>query len=138
MNVPQLALQHRVFAVLHDALLDLRFHLGHDLLDPRGMDATVRDQFRERLARDRLTHLVEARHHDHAGRVVHDQVHARRLFDRADVPTLTPDDPPLHIIRRNRNRPHGRLRHILRGIPLHGAENNLPRFSLPSFWASSV
>jgi hypothetical protein len=118
---------------LIDAFAGPRGGLLDDLLDPRRVHPPVGDQSLERLDRDRLAHLVEARDHDHARRVVHDDVHAGRLLDRADVPPLAPDDPPLHVVRRDRDRPHRALAGVLGRVPLHRHQRDLARLLLRLF-----
>ncbi len=70
-------------------LLDVPFHLrlraGDDLLDPRGVDAAVGDEFLQREPGDFAADHVEGGDDHHAGRVVDDHVHAGGLLEGQDV-----------------------------------------------------
>ena len=91
-------LVRRRLALLANLLLDLLLGLGDDLLDPRRMDPPVLDQLRQRQARDLAAHRIEARQRHRVGRVVDDQVHAGRRFERANVAALSADDAALHLL----------------------------------------
>ena len=45
-------------------------------------------------------------------------VHTGELLERADVPSLAPDDAPLHVVRGNVHRADGRTGGLIRGVPL--------------------
>ena len=81
MHALDVALQHRLLADLPDVLLHLLLRQVDDFLDPRRVDAAVRDQLLHRDLRHLAPHRVEAVHHDHARRVVDDHVHAGRLLE---------------------------------------------------------
>ena len=93
--------------------------LGH-FLDARGVDAAVLEQFRERPPGHLAAHGVEGGDHDRLRRVVDDQVDAGGLLERADVPPLAADDPPLHVVRRQRHGGDEPLRDVIRRAPLDG------------------
>jgi hypothetical protein len=81
-----------------DPGVDLLPRLVDDLLDPPRMDAPVGDELLESNASDLTADGIEARDDDGVGGIVDDHVHARRQLERADVPTLAPDDSPFHLV----------------------------------------
>ena len=93
--------------------------LGH-FLDARGVDAAILQEFREHAPGRLAAHGVERGDHDRLRRVVDDQIDAERLLERADVPPLAPDDPPLHVVRRQRHGGDEPLRDVVRRAPLDG------------------
>ena len=107
-------LEHRLLAGLHDVLLELGLRLVVHLLDPRGMDAAVLDQAVERHARDFAAQRVERREHDGVRSVVDDEVDAREVLERADVPALAADDSALEVVRSELHHRHGRLGRVAR------------------------
>ena len=74
------------------------------------------------LAADR----VEAGQDDRLGGVVDDDVDAGGGFEGADVPPLAADDPPLHLLGRQRHRAHDVLGDVVRRVPLDGQGDHLP------------
>lgn len=52
---------------------------------------------------------------------------AGRLLERADVPPLAPDDPPLHVVARQIHDRHGGLDGVLGGAALDGLGDDLSR-----------
>ena len=84
-----------------------------------GMDAPVLQQLLERHARDLAAHAVEARQHDRVRRVVDDEVDAGEVLQRADVAALTADDAALHVVGRQLDDRHRRLRRVAGREALH-------------------
>ena len=91
---------HRLLPRLDDALIDVALGLLDDLLDAPRMDAAVGDQALQREAADLAAHRLEARDDHGVGRVVDDDVHPGRRFERADVAALAADDAALHFVGR--------------------------------------
>jgi hypothetical protein len=125
MEIVEAELERRGFAFLPDRLFHLRFDLFDDLLDTGGMDAAVGDQSRDRLARHLTAVRIERREDDRAGRIVHDQLDAGRLLERADVAPFTSDDPPLHVVARQIDDRHGSFDGVLGGAALNGVGDDL-------------
>ena len=92
-------------ARLADHELDLGAGLGDDFLDAARVDPAVGHQLREGDAGHLPADRVEAGEDDGLGRVVDDQVDARRLLEGPDVAALAADDPALHLVRRAGGRP---------------------------------
>src|SRR5262249_14888749 len=97
------------FPFLADALPELRADLLDDLLDARRVDAAVDDELLESLARDLPAQRLEGADDDRLGRVVDDQVDARRRLERPDVATLAADDAALQGVGRKLHDRHRRL-----------------------------
>ena len=64
------------------------------------MDSTVGDEAFERQPPDFTADRLEARHHHGVGRVVDDDVDARRCLERTDVAALAADDAAFHLVGR--------------------------------------
>src|SRR4029077_799149 len=90
---------HGLLARLEQRTVDLGARLVHHFLDPARVDTPVRDQPLQGQATHLAPYGIEARHHHCVRRVVDDDVHTGRRLERADVPTLAPDDATLHLIR---------------------------------------
>src|SRR5260221_424739 len=121
----------RLLTGLHDGDVDLALRLVDHFLDAPGMDAPVRHELLQREPRHLAPDRIAARHHDGVLRVVDDHVHSRGEFERTDVPSLTPDDPTLHLVVRERHRGHGRFRRGIGGDPLNGEGHDLLCLTLP-------
>ena len=102
------------------------FTFSTTLLDAGRVDATVGDEPLDGLPRDLPAVRVEAREDDRAGRVVDDQLDARRLLERADVAALAADDPPLHVVAGQVDHGDRRLDGVLGGAALDGLGDDLP------------
>src|SRR6266508_1110167 len=111
-------LEHGLFAGLDDVLLDLGLGLVVGVLDPGRVDPAVFDQLRERQLRDLAPDAVEGREDDGLRCVVDDEVDAGQVLERADVASLAPDDPALHVVGRELDHGDGRLGGVARGDPL--------------------
>ncbi len=126
-EVSAVGLEHRLRAGLLDVVLDLGLRLVVHLLDPRRMDAAVLDQLDEgqlgRLAAD----AVEGREDDRLRRVVDDEVHPGEVLERADVPALAADDPPLHVVGRELDERHRRLGGMRGCDSLQRVRDEVPR-----------
>ena len=114
-----------LLAGLADDEIDLGARLGHDLLDPAGVDPAVAHQLRERDPGDLAADRVEAREDDRLRRVVDDQVDPGGLLERADVAALAADDPALHLVVRQVDDGHGVLRGVVRGDALHRGQDDV-------------
>src|SRR5205807_6972618 len=64
--------------------------------------------------------VVEGADDHHAGRVVHDHVHAGGLLEGADVAALAADDPALHVVRGNVHGADRGVGGVLGGVALDG------------------
>jgi hypothetical protein len=93
----------------HDEV-DFGAGLGHDFLDAAGVDAAVGHELGEGQAGDFAADRVEGADDDRFRGVVDDQVHARGLFEGADVASLATDDAALHLVvgQMDRRRPCAR------------------------------
>ncbi len=91
------------------------------------MDAAVGNQSLQREPRHFATHRIEAGDNDRLGGVVDDQIDAGRRLDRPDIAPFATDDPPLHLIGRQRHDADGLLGHIIAGIALNRQSENLLR-----------
>jgi hypothetical protein len=120
-------LEDRLLARLDDRVVDLGLRRVVRVLDPGRMDAAVLNQLRERQLRDLAADPVERRQDDCLGRVVDDEVNARQMLERADVPTLAADDATFHVVGRKLDDRHGRLCGVARGHPLEGVGDEVPR-----------
>ena len=88
------------------------------------MDPAVGDQRLQRPPGDLAADRIEAGDDDRVRRVVDDDVHAGRQLERADVPPLAADDPPLHLVVGQRDRGHGGLRRVLGRDALDGERDD--------------
>ena len=111
-------LQNRRFAGLADLRVDLFLCLLDHLLNAGGMDASVHDQFFQTDSGDLPAYGIEGGKNDCFGRVVDDQINARRRFERADIPALASDDPSLHLIVGQWDNGHRRLGYLIRRTSL--------------------
>ena len=130
-DVGDLHLRDGVLARTADPLLDLSLRTLVDLLDPRRLDPAVLDELLQRHARRLATNRVEAAEDHGLGRVVDDQVDPRRRFERADVSAFPADDPTLHIVARQGEDAHRRLRRLLGGDTLDRDRDDLASALLP-------
>ena len=85
-----------------DLLFDLLLGLGHDLFDSPRMDPAVGDQPLQGDAGDFPANGIEPGNDHGLGRVVDDQVYAGCRFQSADISPFPSDDPPLHLLVRER------------------------------------
>ena len=108
----------------HDQV-DLGPGLGDDFLDAAGVDAAVGDELGDRQSRDLAADRVEAGQHDGLGRVVDDQVDARRLLEGPDVAALAADDPALHLVGRQVHDRDRVLGGVVRGHALHRGDDDV-------------
>ena len=123
-------LEARPLALFLQVLLHLLLDLVHDLFDPGRVDPAVRDEALERQLGDLPSQGIVARDDDRLRRVVHDEVHAGRQLERADVPALAPDDAALHVVRGQVHDGHGGLHRVVRGERLDGRREHLARLAL--------
>ena len=124
-------LQHRLLADLQDVLLHLLLRLGDHLLDARRVDAAVLDQLGQREPGGLAADVVEGADDDHAGRVVHDHVHAGGLLEGADVAALAADDAALHVVGGDVHGADGGVGGVLGGVALDGGRQDLAGLSAP-------
>ncbi len=103
---------------LHDVLLELRLRLVVHLLDPRRVYAPVLDELVERQSSDLAAERVERRQHHRMRGVVDDEVDAREVLERADVPTFAADDAALEVVRCELDDRHRRLGRMAGGDAL--------------------
>ena len=106
-------------ARLLDHRVDLAASLLYRLLDARRMDAPVGDQLFQRDSRNLAANRVK-RGDDHGlRRIVDDQIHARRGFQRADVAALAADYATLHVVVRQCHDRYGGFGHMIGGALLY-------------------
>ena len=99
-----------------------------DLLDPRGVDAAVRNQFGEGDPGGLTAHRVETGQQDALRGVIDQHVHAGDLLEGPDVAALPADNPALHLVTGQRHgRDHG-LGGLLRGDALDAGHDDRSRF----------
>ena len=79
---------HRALSGLGDFLFNLLGDLVHHFLDAGGVNAAICDELVQAEAGDFTAHRVEAAQDDGFGGVVHNELHAGRRFQRADVRLL--------------------------------------------------
>src|ERR687897_667239 len=91
------------------------------------MDPAILYELLERQPRRLPPDRVERRQHDRLGRVVDDEVHTCRPLERADVPSLTTDDPALHVLGREREHGDGRLTRVFGSDALDSDRDDLAR-----------
>ena len=89
------------------------------------MDAAVHDELLQRDAGDLAAHRVERGDDDGLGRVVDDEVNARRRFEGADVAALAADDAALHVVVGQRHHGNGGLGHVVGGALLDGQRDDV-------------
>ena len=111
---------HGLFARLDDDAVDFLLRLLDFLLDAGRVDAPVGHQLAQRHACHFAAHGIVAADDDGFRRVVHDQVHAQRLLDGADVAALAADDAPLHLVGRQIDAAHRELADVVAGDALDG------------------
>ncbi len=98
---------------------------GDDLLDPAGVDPAIGHQALHREARHLAAHRIEAGEDHGLRRVVHDDIDAGDRLEGPDVSPLTPDDPALHVVARQRDDRHGGLGSVVDGQLLDGLRDDL-------------
>jgi hypothetical protein len=114
----------RLAGLAHDDL-DLGPGLGDDLLDATGVDAAVGDELGQGDPSNLAPDGVETGQDHGLGRVVDDQVDARRLLEGSDVAALAADDPPLHLVRWQVDDGNGVLGRMVGGHALHRGEHDV-------------
>jgi hypothetical protein len=111
-------------------LLDVLFDLGLGavvhLLDTGRMDASVLDELCERELRDLPADTVERGEDDGLRGVVDDEVDSGEVLEGPDVSALTANDPALHVVGRELDDRHGRLRSVARGNALKSVGDEVP------------
>ena len=127
MDVVDTQLQYRVLALALDGRVDLTTRFFDRLFDPGGMNTSVRDQALQRDTRHLAAHRLKAGQRDRLGRVVDDQIDAGEGLDRADVASLSADDPALHLVIGKRHDRNSRLCHLLGGKLLNGKRDDISR-----------
>ena len=76
--------------------------------------------------RDLAADGIERREHDRLRGVVDDEVDAGQVLERADVPPLPTDDPPLHVIAGELDERDRGLRRVARRHPLQRVGDEVP------------
>ena len=92
------------------------------------MDTAVGNQLMERETRNLAAHRVESREDDGLRRIVHNNLHTRRSFQRPDVTALTADDAAFHLVVVDMEDGYGVLDSSLCGDTLDGLHDNLLGF----------
>ena len=88
----------RALTSLHNLVIKLFLHLGNNLLDACGMDATVADQLVQGQTAHLATDGIEGRDNDGLGGVVDDDFHSAGCLQSTDVTTLTTYDAAFDVI----------------------------------------
>ena len=120
MQIVQSEVERDGFALLAHRLVGLVLHLLDDFLDPRGVNAAVRNETLDGLLGDLAAVGVEAGQDDGARRVVHDEIDAGGHLEGADVAALSSDDPALEIVAWQVDDRHGGFDGVLAGAALNG------------------
>ena len=94
------------------------------------MDATVLNQFDQRLLGRFASHAVERRDHHDTGRIIDDDIDAGRLLECANVATLATDDAAFHLVARDVDRGDGRFGRVRRRIALDRHADDFASHSL--------
>jgi len=130
MDLLQVEFEANLFADFPDLLEHLLTRLGDHFLDAAGVDPPVADQLLQRGAGDLPPHRIEAGDDDRLGGVVDDDVDAGGQFEGADVASLAPDDPALHVVAREVHHRDGALGDVFGGITLDRERKHLLRLAL--------
>ena len=88
------------------------------LFDPVRIDVAVLEKPLESQPGDLAADRIETGEDDRPGLIIHEELDARQLLEAPDVLPLVADDPPLHLLVRNRERRDAPLGAPLRGGPL--------------------
>ena len=126
-------LENSGFTGLANLVFDFLLRLLDHLFDAGRVDAAVVNQAFDCQAGDFTANRVKSGHNDGFGRIVDDDVHARRRFQRADVAALAADDAALHIVVRQSNDGHGAFRHMVGGTLLNCQRDDVARLFLRFF-----
>jgi hypothetical protein len=129
-EVAAVGLEDGLLPGLHDEVVELGLRLVVHLLDPSRLDPAVLDQLLQRQPRDLAAETVERREDDRLRRVVDDEVDARQVLERPDVPALAADDPALHVVRGQVHDRHGRFRRVACGYALKRVRHEVPGAAL--------
>ena len=97
-------LEDHPLALLADGLIDILARLADHLFNSSRVHAPVRDQTRQRILCDLTTHRIEGRNGNGLRRVVDDEIATGGRFQGANITPFAADNPPLHIVARNRDR----------------------------------
>ena len=113
-------LKARFFPFFLKVDVHLLLDLVDDLLDARRVDAPVGDQPLQGQPRDLPAIGIVGRDQHRLRRVVHDEVDAGVQLERADVTSLAPDDPSLHVVGGQVDDGHRGLDGVVGGQALDG------------------
>src|SRR5690606_28053111 len=114
-------------AFLADDAVDFLLRVLHQFFDARRVDPPVEDELFHRAARYFAANRVEAGDGHGFGRVVYHDVDAGRLLEGADIAPVAADDPPFHLVRGQWHNAHRQLVDLIRGDPLDGERDDVPR-----------
>ncbi len=112
-------------AFLLDDRLHFLFGLLDHFLDSGRMNAPVHNELLQRNPGDLTANRIEAGDDNRLRRVINDEIHSGHGLQRADVPTLAADDPPLHLIAGQLDHGNRSLRHMIGCASLNGADHVL-------------
>ena len=118
------------FAGVHDHLFHLFCALLDDFFDAAGMDAAVADELLHGATGHLAPDAVEPADDNHAGRIIHDHVHARGLLEGADVAPFAADDAALHVVVRQFDGSDDAFSALVGGVALYGDSENLAGLAL--------
>ena len=114
---------------LEDDLLHLRLRALDHLFDAGRVNASVPDERLHGPPRHFPANAVEPADHDHAGGVIHDDVHSGSLLKRADVAALATDDTALHLVARQVHRRDDALGAMIGRVALDGDPEHSARLA---------
>ena len=112
-----------IFTRFAHVALHLFGRIFEQFFDAGGVDTAVYHQLAQRPAGNFAPHRVKAGNRDSFGGVVHNHIHPSGHLKGANVAAVAADNPPLHLIARQRHHRNGRLRHIFTAHPLNGQRN---------------
>ena len=106
-------------AGLADGIVHLALRLVDHLLYPGRMNTSVHDEPFQCDTSYLTPHRVEGRKHYCLRRIVYDDLHAGKIFEGSDVPSLAAYDTPLHIVAGKLYHRNGSLCDMIRGTSLY-------------------
>ena len=103
-------------------VFELLAHLGNNLFDTGGMDASVDYELMKGQTGDFTAYGIEGGEHDGIGSIVHNYFNTGGRLEGADVTAFTPDDTTFHFIVVDGESGNGVLDCSFRGSALYGID----------------
>ncbi len=113
-------LEDGIFPGFHDLLVDFVLVLLHDFLDPARLDPAIPDQVFQGKPCHFPADGIETGNGDQVRGVVNVEFHTGGLFEAADVPPFTADDPAFHLFTGDGHDRDTSFLRLLLGDPLNG------------------